>query len=84
MTNLDRRAFLATGASAGLPGMASSATTWTLDQSKPGHTKNTKFAINIEMWRFGVRTRAERIRKVAELGFQHVEFWGRPEESEVS
>ncbi len=83
MNHLDRRAFLASGAAAGLPAIRPTTQTWSLNPDKPGLTKNTAFAINIEMWRFGKRTRAERIRKVAELGFQFVEFWGRPNEREI-
>ena len=83
MNHLDRRAFLASGAVAGLPSLPTSTQTWSLNPEQPGLTKNTAFAINIEMWRFGKRTRAERIRKVAELGFKFVEFWGRPGEQEI-
>ena len=83
MNHLDRRAFLASGAAAGLPSLPTSTQPWSLNPEQPGLTKNTAFAINIEMWRFGKRTRAERIRKVAELGFKFVEFWGRPSEQEI-
>ena len=81
MSDLDRRAFLAAGSAFGLPAVHSES--WIFDPAQPGRTKNTDFAINIEMWRFGKRTRAERIRKVAELGFKFVEFWGRPSEQEI-
>ena len=83
MNHLDRRAFLASGAAAGLPSLPTSTQPWSLNPEQPGLTKNTAFAINIEMWRFGKRTRAERIREVAKLGFKFVEFWGRPSDQEI-
>ncbi|MDP6838210.1 MAG: TIM barrel protein [Planctomycetota bacterium] len=42
--------------------------------SQPGSNTKTRFAINIEMWGFGVPF-MERFAKVAELGFPAVEFW---------
>lgn len=41
----------------------------------PGQTKNSKFAVNIEMW-FRRLPFPDRIRAAADLGFPAVEFWG--------
>ena len=43
---------------------------------KPGRTKNTRFAVNVEMWRFGGKPILDRIRASADLGFDAVEMWG--------
>jgi hydroxypyruvate isomerase len=45
------------------------------DDFKPGKTKNTRFAVNIEMW-FRRLPFLDRIRASADLGFDAVEFWG--------
>jgi hydroxypyruvate isomerase len=42
---------------------------------KPGRTKHLKYAVNIEMWRFGTDDHVERIRRAAALGFSAVEMW---------
>jgi len=46
-----------------------------IDPDRPGASCRTKFAVNIEMWGFGVPALHERVRKVADLGFGAVEFW---------
>jgi hydroxypyruvate isomerase len=40
----------------------------------PGQTKNTRFAVNCEMW-WGKLPFLDRLRAAAELGFPAVEFW---------
>ena len=44
------------------------------DGPPPGKDTLTRFAINLEMWGFGVKF-LDRIAKVAALGFPAVEFW---------
>ena len=43
---------------------------------EPGRTKNTRFAVNVEMWDFGGKSLLDRIRASADLGFDAVEMWG--------
>jgi len=45
-----------------------------IDPKTLGKTKNTKFAVNIEMW-FGKTPYLERFQKAADLGFSAVEIW---------
>jgi hydroxypyruvate isomerase len=45
-----------------------------VDSKSLGKTKNTKFAVNIEMW-FGKTPYLERFQKAADLGFPAVEIW---------
>lgn len=42
--------------------------------AKPGATRKTKFAVNVEMW-FGRKTFLEKIELAAEYGFPAIEFW---------
>ena len=88
MSNPDRRTFARTAlgiaAAATAPAFASA----TLDSESrplaqeepdpqfPGRTRNTRFAINIEMWNFGTGDHVKRIRAAAALGFDAVEMWG--------
>lgn len=44
------------------------------DAEQPGATRNTKFAVNVEMW-FGRRTFLEKIELAAKYGFPAIEFW---------
>ncbi|MFN9717297.1 MAG: hydroxypyruvate isomerase family protein [Planctomycetota bacterium] len=44
------------------------------DVERPGATKNTKFAVNVEMW-FGGKSFLEKIELAAKLGFPAIEFW---------
>src|SRR5687767_11747450 len=73
MTRPDRRAFLGTAATAAVLTTAAAA-----DEAKapdrPGQTKNTKFAVNVEAWWSKLPFLA-RLEKTAELGFPAVEFW---------
>ncbi len=41
---------------------------------RPGATKNTKFAVNVEMW-FGNKSFLEKIELAAKFGFPAIEFW---------
>jgi hydroxypyruvate isomerase len=76
--NLSRRDFVRSGSAAvlaaGLSG-ASDAKAREKTVKKPGKTKHTKFAVNIEIW-WGKKDVLERIRKTASLGYPAVEFWG--------
>jgi hydroxypyruvate isomerase len=73
-----RRAFLAaTAAAASVPMIASqahAAENVTPDPAMPGKTKNTKFAVNCEMW-WGKLPFLDRLKEAAALGFPAVEFW---------
>jgi hydroxypyruvate isomerase len=40
-----------------------------------GVTQNLRYAVNIEMWRFGTDDPAQRIARAADLGFTAVEMW---------
>lgn len=42
--------------------------------TKPGATKNTKFAVNVEMW-FGGKSFPDKIELAAQFGFPAIEFW---------
>lgn len=75
--NTDRRSFLAAGA------LAASATAGgslplsagAQPAEKPGRTKNTKFAVNIEMWWRKEKDYLKRLEAAAALGFSAVELW---------
>jgi hydroxypyruvate isomerase len=45
------------------------------DVKSLGRTQHLKYAVNIEMWRFGTDDYTERIRRAADLGFSGVEIW---------
>jgi hydroxypyruvate isomerase len=70
----DRRSFLAAGALAATaavgtgPAPAGAA-------EKPGRTKNTKFAVNVEMWWRKEKDYLKRLEAAAALGFSAVELW---------
>lgn len=77
MTQLHRRRFLATTAAgaAALPlGTRAQEAPQEAKPRLPGHTKHTRFAINVEMW-WRKLPFLERLRRVAELGFPAIEFW---------
>ena len=57
-----------------LVGQSTSAEEPTVDAKLLGKTKNTKFAVNIEMW-FGKTPYLDRFQKAADLGFPAVEIW---------
>ena len=72
MSKLSRRT-LSQG-SALAPALALSGRSGQDEIELPGKTKNTKFAVNVEMW-FRDRPFLDRIRAAADLGFPAVEFW---------
>lgn len=67
----DRRSFLAASAAGGVFALAGSARA----ADKPGRTKNTKFAVNVEMWWRKEKDFLKRLEAAAALGFPAVEFW---------
>ena len=69
----DRRSFLA--ASAVAAGGLVSPPAWAAAREKPGRTKHTKFAVNVEMWWPKEKDFLKRLAAAAELGFPAVEFW---------
>ena len=72
MSKLSRRTLLQGSALA--PALALSGRSGQDEIELPGKTKNTKFAVNVEMW-FRDRPFLDRIRAAADLGFPAVEFW---------
>ena len=68
----DRRSVLAAGA---LAATAALGTTPARAAEKPGTTKNTKFAVNIEMWWRKEKDYLKRLEGAAALGFNAVEVW---------
>jgi hydroxypyruvate isomerase len=75
-----RRGILSAGGAvfAGLTSQsAASAASSTLNADeveRPGATRNTRFAVNVEMW-FGGKTFLEKIELAAKFGFPAIEFW---------
>ena len=69
-----RRSFLAAGVVAGTAGLrpplAQAASV-----EKPGKTKNTKFAVNLEMWWGKEKNFLKKLEYTAALGFPAVELW---------
>lgn len=76
MSALSRRAFLgASAAAAGAVALKPRTSPAAETAGKlPGHTPNTKFAVNVEMW-FTKLPFLDRIAAAAKLGFPAVEFW---------
>ncbi|MBP3958267.1 TIM barrel protein [Gemmata sp. G18] len=70
----DRRTFLSAGAMAALVPSTGRAEPEP-KVAKPGQTKNTKFAVNIEMWWRKERDYLKRLEAAAALGFNAVELW---------
>ncbi|VTR90960.1 Hydroxypyruvate isomerase OS=Isosphaera pallida (strain ATCC 43644 / DSM 9630 / IS1B) GN=Isop_2183 PE=4 SV=1: AP_endonuc_2 [Gemmata massiliana] len=70
----DRRTFLSAGAVAALVPSTGRAEPEP-KVAKPGQTKNTKFAVNIEMWWRKERDYLKRLEAAAALGFNAVELW---------
>lgn len=73
MTHPTRRHFLGTltaGTAAGLAGLAAGPK----KADKPGKTKNTRFAVNVEMW-WGRLPFLKRLEAAAAIGYPAVEFW---------
>jgi hydroxypyruvate isomerase len=71
----DRRSFLAAGAAAVGTGLRPPLATAAADIDKPGKTKNTKFAVNVEMWWRKQPDFLKRLEAAAALGFPAVELW---------
>ena len=67
--SLTRREFLATA------GMLTAGLGAAEEKKLPGKTKNTKFAVNVEMWWPRERNFLKRREGAAALGFPAVEFW---------
>jgi hydroxypyruvate isomerase len=67
----DRRSFLAAGAVVGCGAFALGAE----PVEKPGKTKNTKFAVNVEMWWRKEKDFLKKLEAAAALGFPAVEIW---------
>ena len=75
--SLTRRSFVAASAaaaSAPLLVQPATAAEGAAAPKLPGRTKNTRFAVNVEMW-WGKLPFLDRLKKAAELGFPAVEFW---------
>jgi hydroxypyruvate isomerase len=77
-TELNRRALLGTTgfalASSTAAAFARPATPAAGDVERPGATKNTKFAVNVEMW-YGRKSFLEKIELAAKYGYPAIEFW---------
>ena len=67
----NRRSFLAAGAVVGCGALALGAQ----PVEKPGRTKNTKFAVNVEMWWRKEKDFQKKLESAAALGFPAVEIW---------
>jgi len=66
---MNRREFSALAAGTLLTGVSNAA------DPLPGQTKNTKFAVNVEMWWSKEKEFTKRLENAAALGFKAVEFW---------
>ena len=76
--NIDRRDFLTTAAAlsaAGAAGVVGASELQNDDGFIPLPWGKTRFAVNIEMWRFGGAPHHDKIRAAAKLGYPAVEFW---------
>src|SRR5579859_6036381 len=71
----DRRSFLSAGALAAASAGLSPSSGHARYVEKPGTTKNTKFAVNIEMWWRKEKDYVKRLEAAAALGFTAVELW---------
>lgn len=72
-----RRAVMAGGllaAGSMLPGAKAAPVPADSDVEKPGATKNTRFAVNVEMW-YGGKSFMEKIELAAQYGYPAIEFW---------
>jgi hydroxypyruvate isomerase len=77
--SIDRRDFLTTAAALAAAGATGSVGAAVAAQAGDGRIPlpwgKTRFAVNIEMWRFGGGPHQDRIRAAAELGYPAVEMW---------
>ena len=71
----DRRSFIAAGVAAGTAGLYSSHGSAAQEVEKPGRTKNTRFAVNVEMWWRKEKDFIKRLENAAAFGFPAVELW---------
>lgn len=72
----DRRSFLSAGAlAAGATASGGLRPPFAWAVEKPGRTKNTKFAVNIEMWWRKEKDYLKRLEAAAALGYSAVELW---------
>ncbi|QDU80665.1 Hydroxypyruvate isomerase [Polystyrenella longa] len=74
MSSLNRRHFLKTSGLLGAAAAVGSSLPAAENESKPGQTANTKFAVNVEMW-WRKLPFEDRIKAASELGFPGIEFW---------
>lgn len=68
--SVSRRRFLAAAG-----GLAVGGSLWGDDAKRPGQTKNSRFAVNVEMWWNREKNFLKRLDNAADLGFAAVEFW---------
>lgn len=68
--SVSRRCFLAAAG-----GLAAGGSLWGDDAKRPGQTKNSRFAVNVEMWWNREKNFLKRLDNAADLGFSAVEFW---------
>ena len=71
----DRRSFIAAGVVAGTAGLRPPLAKGVEPVDKPGKTKNTKFAVNLEMWWGKEKNFLKKLEYTAALGFPAVELW---------
>ncbi|MBN9122565.1 MAG: TIM barrel protein [Planctomycetes bacterium] len=71
----DRRSFLAAGAAGAALGTVGTNSPAARAADRPGTTKNTKFAVNVEMWWRKEKDYIKRLEAAAALGFNAVELW---------
>ncbi len=73
----DRRSFLSAGTAVATGAIASQSVNATTAEpvEKPGKTKNTRFAVNLEMWWGQEKNFIKKLENAAALGFPAVELW---------
>jgi hydroxypyruvate isomerase len=71
----DRRSFIAAGVAAASAGPCSAQALVAEPPDKPGKTKNTRFAVNLEMWWGKEKNFLKKLEYAAALGFPAVELW---------
>src|SRR5262245_13675697 len=71
----DRRSFIAAGALSLPVGLHPRLAKAAEPVEKPGKTKNTKFAVNLEMWWGKEKNFIKKLENAAALGFPAVELW---------
>jgi hydroxypyruvate isomerase len=74
MTPISRRLLLGSAALATTLKSSSALSATLAPPERPGATKNTRFAVNVEMW-FGRKSFLEKIELAAQFGFPAIEFW---------